>query len=105
MTTEKTQTQKEAPVKDKLVLSALDDSWCEVQDSMNTRLYYQLLSKGEDITLSGVAPFVVFLGNAPKVRAEVNNKIVDFENLIRKNSNVVNLKIEKDAAVNLISSR
>ncbi len=105
VTTEKTQTQKEAPVKDKLVLSALDDSWCEVQDSMNTRLYYQLLSKGEDITLSGVAPFVVFLGNAPKVRAEVNNKIVDFENLIRKNSNVVNLKIEKDAAVNLISSR
>jgi len=106
---EKTQTvveeKKEISVADQLVLSALDDSWCEVQDSMNTRLYYQLLSKGEDITLSGVAPFVVFLGNAPKVRAEVNNKIVDFESLIRKNSNVVNLKIEKDAAVNLISNR
>jgi len=104
-TKEKTEEKKQIPVADQLVLSALDDSWCEIQDSMNTRLYYQLLSKGEEVTLAGTAPFIVFLGNAPKVRVEVNNKIVDFDNLIRKNSNVVNLKIEKDAAVNLISNR
>jgi len=90
---------KKSSVADKLFLSALGDSWCEIQDSTGKRLYYQLLNTGEEIELSGTAPFTVFLGNAPKIRVEINNKIVDFENLINKNSNIATLEISKDAAV------
>jgi len=86
-------------VADKLFLSALGDSWCEIQDSTGKRLYYQLLNTGEEIELTGTAPFIVFLGNAPEVRVEINNKIVDFENLINKNSNIATLEISKDASV------
>jgi len=86
-------------INDTLILNALDDSWCEIQDSTGKRLYYQLLNRGEEIELNGVAPFMVFLGNAPKIRLEINNKIVDFESLISKSSNIANLKVEKDAAV------
>jgi len=94
------QTENKTPVAvDKLVLSALGDSWCEIQDSTGKRLYYQLLNRGEEIELLGRAPFMVFLGNAPKIRVEINNKIVDFENLINKNSNIASLEISKDAAV------
>jgi len=90
---------------DTLMLSALDDSWCEIQDSTGKRLYYQLLHKGEDIKLSGIAPFMVFLGNAPKVRVEINNKIVDFDNLINKNSHIASLKITTDASVVKLSNQ
>ncbi len=86
-------------VEDSLFLSAFGDSWCEIQDSTGKRLYYQLLNTGEEVELSGVAPFIVFLGNAPKIRVEVNNKIVDFENLINKSSNIASLKISNNASV------
>jgi len=95
--------QKSSAV-DKLFLSALGDSWCEIQDSAGKRLYYQLLNTGDEIELTGTAPFTVFLGNAPKIRVEINSKIVDFENLINKNSNIATLEISKDATVVPLSS-
>lgn len=90
-----------SPIKDTLLLSALGDSWCEIQDSVGKRLYYQLLNRGEEVELNGLAPFMVFLGNAPKIRLEINNKIVDFESLINKSSNIASLKVEKNAVVTL----
>jgi cytoskeleton protein RodZ len=99
------QRDKNLSKSDVLSLSALADSWCEVLDSNGQRLFYQLLKSGEDIRLTGVAPFTVFLGNAPKVRVEINNKIVDFENLINTNSNIASFEIRKDAAVTRLSDR
>lgn len=84
---------------DKIVLTAIADSWCEVNDSQGRRLYYQLLTKGEEVKLKGLAPFTVFLGNASQVRIEINNKIVDFDNLINANSKIANIKIKSDAVV------
>jgi len=94
-----------AAVADVLLLSAQADSWCEIQDATGKRLYYQLLNRGEEVELLGTAPFMVFLGNAPKIRVEVNNKIVDFDNLINKNSNIASLEISKDATVTSQSSQ
>jgi len=94
-----------AVVPDQLVLSALADSWCEIQDSTGKRLFYQLLNSGADIKVSGIAPFSVFLGNAPRVRVEINNKIVDFDNLINMNSNVASIVINQDATATKISNR
>ena len=90
---------------DTLLLSALGESWCEIQDSTGKRMFYQLLNRGQDVSLSGVAPFTVFLGNAPEVRVEVNNKIVDFESLINKSSNIASIEISKDASVVSLSNR
>jgi cytoskeleton protein RodZ len=90
---------------DQLVLSALADSWCEIQDSTGKRLFYQLLNSGAEIKLLGIAPFSVFLGNAPRIRVEINNKIVDFDDLINTNSNVASIEINHDATVTKISNR
>jgi len=90
---------------DVLLLSALGESWCEIQDSTGKRMFYQLLNRGQEVALSGVAPFTVFLGNAPEVRVEVNNKIVDFESLINKSSNIASIEISKDASVVSLSNR
>ncbi len=86
---------------DELVLTAIGESWVEVQDSIGQKLFYQLLNRGEEIKLKGVAPFTVFLGNAPEVRIEINNKIIDFEHLINTSSNVVNMNINSNAAISL----
>jgi len=90
---------------DKLLLSALGESWCEIQDSTGKRMFYQLLNRGQEVSLSGAAPFTVFLGNAPEVRVEVNNKIVDFESLINRSSNIASIEISKDASVVSLSNR
>lgn len=90
---------------DTLSLSAQGESWCEIQDSTGKRMFYQLLNRGQEVTLSGTAPFTVFLGNAPKVRVEVNNKIVDFESLINRSSNIASIEITKDASVVSLSNR
>jgi len=101
--------EESAPVislgEDKLLLSALGESWCEIQDSTGKRMFYQLLNRGQEVSLSGVAPFTVFLGNAPEVRVEVNNKIVDFESLINRSSNIASIEISKDASVVSLSNR
>lgn len=105
---EKTQPEKKSitgPVTDELILSALGESWCEIEDSTGKRIFYQLLNRGQEIKLSGTAPFTVFLGNAPKVRVEINNKIVDFESLINKTSNIASIEISQDAAVISLSNR
>jgi len=95
----------ETSIDDQLFLSAQGESWCEIQDSTGKRLFYQLLSNGEEIRVSGVAPFTVFLGNGPNVRIEINNNLVDFENLINKNSNIASIQIGNDAAVSYIPNR
>ncbi|MCW8934183.1 MAG: DUF4115 domain-containing protein [Gammaproteobacteria bacterium] len=95
----------EAAGVDVLFLSAMGESWCEIQDSTGKRMFYQLLNRGQEVKLSGTAPFTIFLGNAPKVRVEVNNKIVDFESLINRSSNIASIEVTKDASVVSLSNR
>jgi len=86
--------------KDELILTAIEESWSEIVDSQGNRLYYQLLNKNKEVKLYGIAPFTVFLGNAPQVRIEVNNKIVDFEQLINRNSKIAKIEIDANSGVN-----
>lgn len=90
---------------DELVLTADGDSWCEILDANGQRLFYQLLAKGDEANLKGLAPFKVFLGNAPDVRIEINQKIVSFDHLINRNSKIANLNIETDAQVIRFNNR
>ena len=62
---------------DRLRISLLDDSWIEVFDANNEKIYYNLAGAGQVLALSGVAPFSVLLGFAPGVVVEFNGAVFD----------------------------
>lgn len=61
----------------KLVLYADQDSWADIRDARQVRLLYETVPAGRVVTLEGIAPVSVFLGNAAGVRLEYNGKNVD----------------------------
>jgi cytoskeleton protein RodZ len=52
----------------------VQDSWVEVKDSRNARLYYGLGKAGEESHLVGAPPFAVLIGNADGVVLEVGGR-------------------------------
>jgi cytoskeleton protein RodZ len=61
----------------KLVLHADQDSWADIRDARQTRLLYDTVPAGRSLTLEGVAPLSIFLGNAAGVRLDYNGQAVD----------------------------
>jgi cytoskeleton protein RodZ len=55
-----------------LVLSFSDDCWTEVTDATGRRLFFDLGTDGRTVTLSGVEPLGVLLGNSLNVSIRVN---------------------------------
>ena len=55
-----------------LVLSYTGDCWTEVTDAAGRRLYFGLGSDGRTVTLNGVEPLGVLLGNSSNVSVRVN---------------------------------
>jgi len=66
-----------AAVRGRLVLRAMQETWADVRDGRQGRLLYETLAPGRVVTLEGVAPFSVFLGNAEGVQVEFNGQPVD----------------------------
>ncbi|WP_018231443.1 helix-turn-helix domain-containing protein [Thioalkalivibrio thiocyanodenitrificans] len=62
---------------DSLSLTFVDDSWVEIHDATDARLLVGLMRDGTERRVSGVAPFRVFLGNAPGVRVRINDEAYD----------------------------
>lgn len=62
---------------DKIRISLLYDSWIEVFDANNEKLYYNLAGAGQVLALSGVAPFSVLIGFSPGVVVEFNGDVFD----------------------------
>jgi cytoskeleton protein RodZ len=62
---------------DSLSLTFVDDSWVEIHDATDARLLVGLMRDGTERQVSGVAPFRVFLGNAPGVRVRINDEAYD----------------------------
>ena len=86
---------------DILLLSATEDSWVEVQDVNNNRLFFELLKKDSTRQLNGNAPFRMFLGNAPAIDVQLNNQTVNIAEHIRGN-NIAHVAIHKDgSAINV----
>ncbi len=75
-----------APTPDLLEMQAYGDSWVEISDAADRRLYHNLLKDGHRLSLRGLAPFAVFLGNAPGVEIQVNKIKVKIYRFIRANS-------------------
>ena len=78
---------------DVLEISTSSASWAEVQDVKGNRLIFELLDKERTYQVTGVAPFNIFLGNAPSIQLLVNNHEVDIASFVRKN-NIAHITIE-----------
>jgi cytoskeleton protein RodZ len=61
----------------KLVLYADQDSWADIRDARQNKLLYETVPAGRTVTLEGLAPLSVFLGNAAGVRLDYNGRPVD----------------------------
>ena len=60
-----------------LVLQTEEESWADIRDARQVRLLYENVAAGRTVTLEGVAPVTVYLGNAAGVRLDFNGKAVD----------------------------
>jgi cytoskeleton protein RodZ len=57
-----------------LVLSYSGDCWTEVTDATGRRLFFNLGSAGRTVTLSGIEPLGVLLGDSSNVTLRVNGQ-------------------------------
>lgn len=67
----------------KVVLYARTASWADIRDVHGTRLLYESVAAGRTVTLEGVGPFKVFLGNGKGVDLTVNGLPYDFSAHLR----------------------
>ena len=77
---------------DTLAMSAEGESWVEIVDANEIRLFYGMIDQQQDINLTGQAPFDIFLGNAPVVTLSVNAADIDMTKFTRSN-NIAHVKI------------
>ena len=61
-------------------------SWARVDDASGKTLLNGLVRGGERQTLTGTAPFAVFLGNAPGVNVDFNGKPIDLSKYTAQNN-------------------
>ncbi len=78
---------------DKIVMTVLDDSWIEIYDAFEKRIFMDLGKTGEKIELKGTAPFNVILGNATGVSIIYNGVPVD-DMQFSENSGVARLTLD-----------
>ncbi len=71
---------------DLLEVHFLGDSWVEVDNSNNTRLYNDMLGSGDALTIKGSAPFNVLFGDANVVEVLFNATEVDLSARIRSDN-------------------
>jgi cytoskeleton protein RodZ len=77
---------------DVLSISAEQESWAEIIDANDIRLFYGMIKPGNDLSLTGQVPFDVFLGNAPVVSLSLNDINIDMTKYIRSN-NIAQFKV------------
>jgi len=61
----------------RMVLRAEQDSWVDIRDARQTQLLYETVPAGRVVTVEGITPFNVFLGNADGIKLEFNGKPYD----------------------------
>lgn len=64
---------------DTIEMTLTSDSWIEVVDSMNNKLFHDLAVSGEEYNLKGTAPFNITLGFSRGVKLSFNGKPFDIE--------------------------
>ncbi len=64
---------------DSVLLTISEDSWIEIYDANDQRLFMELAQEGEQFQIDGTAPFNVILGYSPGVSIKFNDKVFDPE--------------------------
>lgn len=82
----------------RMVLLAVQESWADIRDARDNRLLYENVPAGRRISIEGVAPFSVFLGNADGVRVEFNGQNYDISR--HKRGQVARFTLGEETAVN-----
>jgi cytoskeleton protein RodZ len=82
----------------RMVLHAIQESWADIRDARDNRLLYENVPAGRRISIEGVAPFSVFLGNADGVRVEFNGQ--DYDVSRHKRGQVARFTLGEGTAVN-----
>lgn len=75
-----------------LVLSAREASWVEIRDAKGSKLLSRHVLAGETITLDGLAPLSLRIGNAPGVQLTYKGQPVDLTAATRNNVARMELK-------------
>ena len=82
----------------RMVLHAVQESWADIRDARDNRLLYENVPAGRRISIEGVAPISVFLGNADGVRVEFNGQ--NFNVSRHKRGQVARFMLGEETAVN-----
>ncbi len=82
----------------RMVLYATQESWADIRDARDNKLLYENVPAGRRISIEGVAPFSVFLGNADGVRVEFNGQNYDVSRY--KRGQVARFTLGEETAVN-----
>lgn len=82
----------------RMVLHAVQESWADIRDARDNRLLYENVPAGRRISIEGVAPLSVFLGNADGVRVEFNGQNYDVSR--HKRGQVARFTLGEATAVN-----
>ncbi len=61
----------------RLVLHVHQESWADVRDAQQRRLLYETIPAGRVVTVEGIAPLSIFLGNVAGVTVEFNGQPYD----------------------------
>lgn len=77
---------------DQLFITVHADSWADIKDSSGYQLVYDLLRAGQEVKITGKAPFAVFLGNGHGIELTYNNELVNMTGRIR-DDNTARLRI------------
>jgi len=62
------------------------DSWIEVDDGDNMRLYHDMLYTGDALSIKGKGPFNILIGDANMVDMVFNSRAVDLQSRIRSDN-------------------
>lgn len=68
---------------DAIIMALSGDSWIEIFDKNNNKVFFDLAKAGQTYTLKGNAPFEVLFGFAEGVSLSFNGETVDFKSHIK----------------------
>ncbi|QLI82784.1 helix-turn-helix domain-containing protein [Chitinibacter fontanus] len=70
------------------------DSWVQIVDSTGSKVLSEIVRPGYERKVTGVAPFSVKVGNAPKTKLTIQGRPVDLSSYLKPGSDVVNLELK-----------
>ena len=89
-------TEEESPLKLNLSMNFIRECWTEVYDDLGDRLYYDLVSAGEIITLSGIAPLEILFGANESVEIFINGRNYSVPDIYVR-ANIARFRIIEDS--------